>query len=243
MTNINGLCKSVSKVVNTVFTKSGHVDFEQVSSAADILNKGGVIAVPTDTIYGLAAKAANSKALNRIYKIKERNLEKPLAVCVSKIEEVEEIAETKSLHPLTLSSLLPGPVTLLLKRKANLNPELNSGLETVGVRIPDHNFIIALSAIVGPLALTSANRSGESSPLVVSDFEELWPELDCVFDCGLLHNHIDLNLDGDKKLRAGSTVIDLTVAKKYTIIREGCSLLRTINTLNRLGYRKVKTQQ
>lgn len=227
-----------SKVIATICTRSGHVNFDQVSSAANILLKGGVIALPTDTIYGIAAKVDNLKALERIFKIKERDLAKPLAVCLASIEEVEDIAETKSLHPLTLPSLLPGPVTLLLKRTANLNPGLNPGIETVGIRIPDNSFTLAVCRLTGPLALTSANRSGDSNPLQVSEFEELWPELDCIYDCGLSHNHMDMeSMDESRRQKAGSTVIDLSKDKKYSIIREGLGLNRVVNTLNRLGYR------
>lgn len=230
-----------SKVVATICTRSGHLNFDQVSSAANILHKGGVIALPTDTIYGIAAKVDNSKALDRIFKIKRRDLTKPLAICLASIEEIENVAETESLRPLTLSSLLPGPVTLLLKRTTKLNPELNPGLETVGVRIPDHNFTLAVCRLTGPLALTSANRSGDSNPLQVSEFEELWPELDCIYDCGLSRNHLDVELmDEDDRRRIGSTVIDLSKDDKYFIIREGLGMKRAVNILNRLGYRNMK---
>lgn len=229
----------MSKVVSTIFTKSGHVDFEQVSSAANILHKGGVVALPTDTIYGIAAKVDNLKALDRVFKIKGRDLTKPLSVCVASIQEVEDVAETSSLHPLTLSSLLPGPVTLLLKRTKKLNLELNPGLDTVGIRVPDQNFILSVCRMTGPLALTSANRSGDTNPLQVSEFEELWPELDCIYDCGLSYNHMDIEFDEEKKRKAGSTVIDLSMDKKYLIVREGVGLSRSISTLNRLGYRRL----
>lgn len=229
----------MSKVISTICTKSGHVDFGQVCSAANILHNGGVIALPTDTIYGIAAKVDNKGALDRVFKIKGRDSTKPLSVCVASIKEVEELAETNSLHPLTLTSLLPGPVTLLLKRTKKLNPELNPGLDTIGVRVPDQNFILSVCRMTGPLALTSANRSGDSNPLHVNEFEDLWPELDCIYDCGLSYNHMDIEINEEKKRKAGSTVIDLSRDKKYLIVREGVGLSRSISTLNRLGYRRL----
>lgn len=116
-----------------------------------------------------------------------------------------------------------------------MNKDLNPGVATIGVRIPSHDFIRAIAAEAGPLALTSANISGESSPIKTEEFESLWSKLDCVFDCGLLRT---FNFDDNAYIqRLGSTVVDLSVPNSYKIIREGCALNRTINLLNRFGYR------
>lgn len=228
----------MSRVIKTLYNKSGQIDRKDVDLACEILEKGGVIAVPTDTVYGLAAVVDNQIALDKIYKIKGRDPLKPLAVCLPKYEDVKNVAITDELHPSILSSLLPGPTTIILPRKPSLNPKLNPGLDNVGIRVPDNNFVMALSHVVGPLALTSANRSGETSPISTREFEDLWPELDAVFDIGRLQNrsNVDSLDEESQKQRLGSTVVDLSEAKSYKIIRLGCALNRTANVLNRLGY-------
>lgn len=230
---------NVHKVVKLVYNRAGQIELDQVNLACNYLTKQGVIAFPTDTLYGLAARADDSRALGRIYKIKGRDPQKPLAVCVSNIDQIEEVADVGELSRNVLKSLLPGPITVVLKRSAKLNKDLNPGIDTIGVRIPDHNFVMAVSHIVGPLALTSANRSGGKNPICVEDFMDLWNDVDSVFDSGPLRTAVI----AEKQLPLGSTVVDLSDVqekRKYTIIREGCALNRTLNTLHRFGYLRKK---
>lgn len=231
--------RSMSRVIKTLYNKSGQINREDLDIASELLEKGGVIAIPTDTLYGLAAKIDNGNALDKIYRIKGRDPKKPLAICLPKYDDIKHVADTTKLHPSILSSLLPGPITIILSRLESLNPKLNPGVENIGVRVPDHNFAVALAHVVGPLALTSANRSGQASPICTEEFEDLWPELDAVFDTGKLQSRNSLvSLDEEtQKHRLGSTVVDLSKPKAYTIIRPGCALNRTVNTLNRLGYK------
>nr|XP_021153122.1 yrdC domain-containing protein, mitochondrial [Columba livia] len=125
-----------------------------------------------------------------------------------------------------LRDLLPGPVTLVLKRSEELNKDLNPFTSLVGVRIPNHPFIRELArACPGPLALTSANISCQASTLTVSEFQELWPQLSLIIDGGPI---------GDiqsPECRLGSTVVDLSVSGKFTIIRPGCALASTVEIL------------
>lgn len=236
---MNGLGRSMARIIRILYNKSGQIEREEVNLACDILNKGGVIAVPTDTIYGLAAKIDDNDSLERIYKIKGRDHGKPLSICLSSIDEIDQWAATKHLDRRVLPSLLPGPLTLILERKPSLNSLLNPGVKTIGVRVPDHNFIRAICAEVGPLALTSANLSGEPDPLLVNQFEEIWPHLDCIFDCGLLQDHSS-RIDTHVQLKLGSTVIDLSQKNRYTIVREGCSIGRATNLLKRFGFKQTQ---
>ncbi|KGL89047.1 hypothetical protein N301_12856, partial [Charadrius vociferus] len=125
-----------------------------------------------------------------------------------------------------LRDLLPGPVTLVLKRSEELNKDLNPFTSLVGVRIPNHPFVRDLArACSGPLALTSANISCQASTLTVSEFQDLWPQLSLVIDGGPI---------GDiqsPECRLGSTVVDLSVSGKFTIIRPGCALTSTVEIL------------
>ncbi|KAJ8340871.1 hypothetical protein SKAU_G00331620 [Synaphobranchus kaupii] len=132
---------------------------EVLTATVAALKEGRVAAVPTDTVYGLAALAQNSDAIKRVYEIKGRNGQKPLAICVGEVEDIYKFCKVTVPEAL-LRDLLPGPVTLVLERSEALNSDLNPFTPLVGVRIPDHAFIRQLSQMCGePLALTSANIS------------------------------------------------------------------------------------
>nr|XP_057909894.1 yrdC domain-containing protein, mitochondrial isoform X2 [Doryrhamphus excisus] len=182
-----------------------------LSCTVKALQDGHVVAVPTDTIYGLACLAQNSGAVRRIYDIKGRNEQKPLAICVGDIRDIYKYCKVKVTEEL-LGDLLPGPVTLVFERSDILNKELNPFTQLVGVRIPDCTFIQHLCQMCGePLALTSANVSAQTSTVAVHEFQDLWPKLAIVVDAGPI---------GDQS-RLGSTVVDLSVHGKYRIIRAG----------------------
>ncbi|XP_076466417.1 threonylcarbamoyl-AMP synthase-like [Babylonia areolata] len=194
-----------------------------VQTAVRSLQKGSVVAVPTDTIYGIAGLAQNSDAIRRIYNIKNRNCTKPVAISVGYIDDVYRWSKVVVPREV-LEDLLPGPVTVVSERSVELNPELNPTTRLIGIRIPDHAFMQKLSqACDGPIALTSANRSAAQSTLTLDEFEYLWPQLDLLVDGGVLN-------DTDKA-RLGSTVVDLSEAGKFRVIREGSAYKRTVDIL------------
>ncbi|KAL0984736.1 hypothetical protein UPYG_G00146040 [Umbra pygmaea] len=206
---------------------------ERLQDGADILNStvqalrgGQVVAVPTDTIYGLACLAQNCDAIKRVYDIKGRNGKKPLAICVGEIQDIYTYCKV-SVKEEMLEDLLPGPVTLVLERAEVLNTDLNPFTPLVGVRIPDHAFMRRLCQMCGePLALTSANISSQASTVAVHEFQDLWPRLAVVVDGGPIGDHS----------RLGSTVVDLSVRGKYRIIRPGCAFSSTVKVLeNKYG--------
>ena len=202
---------------------------EIYSEAVRALRSGHVVAVPTDTLYGLACDASSGEAIRRVYEIKERNLSSPLAVCVADVDLVGAYGDTTHLPAGLLSALLPGAVTLVLPRResgllsAALNPEVGS----IGIRIPDSDFIRGLSrSFGGALALTSANSSGHASTVRVDEFEHLWPHCAFVFDAGTLPGG-----------RAGSTIVDLTQEGLFKMVRPGSMLQKTEETLAKFGLR------
>lgn len=209
-----------------------------VGVAADILStknncKAGVIAVPTDTIYGLAACAEEESAVKRIYDIKARAAEKPLAICVADYDDVSRYVETTHLPKGLLEALLPGPLTVLLEKKSDapIAAALNPGIPTLGVRIPDNNFIRAVCRQHrGALALTSANISGHKSSLLVEEFKALWPQCEVVFDGGAIPSS-----------RKGSTIVDLTEAGEYRFVRQGEGLEKVVEVLE--GQFKLKRKE
>nr|XP_047929197.1 yrdC domain-containing protein, mitochondrial [Anser cygnoides] len=198
---------------------------EALAAAAGALQAGGLVAVPTDTVYGVACLAQDPRAVRSIYGLKGRNGRKPLAICLGDVEHIYRYCHVNVPDEL-LRDLLPGPVTLVLKRSEELNKDLNPFTSLVGVRVPNHPFIRELArACSGPLALTSANISSQASTLTVSEFQDLWPQLSLVIDGGPI---------GDvqsPECRLGSTVVDLSVSGKYTVIRPGCALQSTVEIL------------
>ncbi|XP_058712382.1 threonylcarbamoyl-AMP synthase [Poecile atricapillus] len=198
---------------------------EAVAAAAGALQAGGLVAVPTDTVYGVACLAQDSAAVRSIYSLKGRNGAKPLAICLGDVERLYRYCRVNVPDEL-LRDLLPGPVTLVLQRSEELNKDLNPFTSLVGVRIPNHPFMRDLArACPGPLALTSANISSQGSTLTVLEFQDLWPQLSLVIDGGPI---------GDiqsPECRLGSTVVDLSVSGKFSIIRPGCALTPTVEIL------------
>ncbi|KAK4598508.1 hypothetical protein RGQ29_015818 [Quercus rubra] len=198
---------------------------EYAEEAIEALKAQKVIAVPTDTLYGFACDACSREAVNRIYEIKGRQHTSPLAICVGDVSDIKRFAVTDNLPHGLLDSLLPGPVTVVLMRGESsiLEKSLNPGLDSIGVRVPDCNFIRVIARGSGSaLALTSANLSGQPSSVCIKDFENLWQHCDFVYDGGELPSG-----------RAGSTVVDLTRLGKYKILRPGSAKEETVSILER----------
>jgi 2',5'-phosphodiesterase len=195
-----------------------------VKHAVTCLKNGEMLAVPTDTLYGLAACVTSSTGLERIYSAKQRESKKPLAICVADHEDIGRYCHIESLPEELLKDLLPGKVTLLLRRRADapVSQSLNPTMPAVlGIRIPDQQFLRAVCRQHGgALALTSANVSGGRSSLDIHEFSELWSECSIVFDGGKL-----------KASRSGSTIIDLTKVGEYDIHRAGDGLTELISKL------------
>ncbi|XP_041354407.1 yrdC domain-containing protein, mitochondrial-like [Gigantopelta aegis] len=207
----------------------------KLAEAVSSLKAGNVIALPTDTIYGIAGLAQNSEAVNQIYHIKNRDLSNPIAVCVGRIQDVYKWSKVTISESL-LSELLPGPVTVVLRRGEELNPDLNPGVSLVGIRIPDHTFVRACALSCNePLVLTSANLSTTPSTVAIQEFQHLWPKLDLIFDGGTLPK--------TEKQRLGSTVVDLSVPGKYRVIRKGSAYENTMNKLMHHKLEEIVTEQ
>ncbi|GAB6026211.1 hypothetical protein CHUAL_014062 [Chamberlinius hualienensis] len=211
--------KVVKLIVNGLISVNDHI----VRSVCDLLLKGHIVSVPTDTIYGLAGLAQNNWAVEKIYQAKRRDLNKPLSICVGDIEDIPKWAVV-TVPKCLLEELLPGPVTLVFERTHELNPNLNPETNLVGVRIPDHTFLRKVSrSVAQPIALTSANYSNANSALAIDEFQDLWPHLRLIVDGG--------RLGQSEESRLGSTVVDLSVVGHYRIIRRGCARDNTVAIL------------
>ena len=182
-----------------------------MSPAAEIIQNGGLVAVPTETVYGLAASGLDAAAVDRIYAVKNRPETKPISLLVSGMADAERFCRDIPAEAYTLAERFwPGPLTMVLYKNNNVPDIVTAGGNTVGVRCPDHRKTLALIRLAGvPLAAPSANMSGEPSPKSVGDVL-------AVFD-----GKIDAAIDGGPcGVGIESTIVDLTV-KPPIILRQG----------------------
>lgn len=170
--------------------------------AAHCLQKGDICALPTETVYGLCADAKSQTACQRLYDVKGRAPSKPISLLASSIEMAADIAEVHEDARRLFHAFSPGPLTLVLPKRSDaaIADVLTSGGDDIGIRIPDHPFILALLKRLGrPIAATSANLSGACSPI------EAAPIL------AQLEGRIPLLIDGGTtSVRLASTVIGWT---------------------------------
>lgn len=162
-------------------------DPEVIRYAAGIIRDGGLVAMPTETVYGLAGNALSAESIARIYDAKGRPRHNPLIAHVSSLQQARALAAEWPIMADELASRFwPGPLTLVLKRKAIVPDALTAGLDTFGVRVPDHPVALALIEACGvPLAAPSANRFTEVSPVTALQVARgLGKAVDLILDAG-----------------------------------------------------------
>ena len=189
--------------------KTEIVPASEIQTALEILKSGGIVAFPTDTVYGLGALAFDNTAIENIYIAKNRAIEKAIPILIADIDDLEMVAvDIPNMARIFAARFWPGPLTCIVPKKQTL-PLAISATSTVAVRIPDHADACALLSIAGPMAVTSANISGQASP---STAQEVYSQL---------NGRIPLILDGGKT-RGGvpSTLVDCT-GEKPVVLREG----------------------
>ncbi|HYE23372.1 MAG TPA: L-threonylcarbamoyladenylate synthase [Candidatus Paceibacterota bacterium] len=185
---------------------------EAAQKAASVLSGGGVVLYPTDTLYGLAVDALNKEAIQRLKTLKARETKKPIAVVVPHHDALEEYAQLNDTARALARRHLPGALTIVLPGSGKLPEDiLLNG--TLGIRIPNDPFSLALAHLIGtPYTATSANMSGLPTPPTVGDI---------LVQFGPNIRHIDLVVDagprGDSK---ASTVVSIVGDQVY-ILREG----------------------
>ena len=157
------------------------------AKAREVLARGGVLALPTETFYGLAVNPFQEEALRRLFRLKERPLEKPVLLLVATLEMLSQVAGPVSeVAAALIKRFWPGPLTLILPARPDLPDLLTGGTGTVGVRQPRHSITLRLVDGLGyPVTGTSANRSGQA-PLTraLEVAREFGEELDLVLDAG-----------------------------------------------------------
>ena len=189
----------------------------EIAGALAVVGRGGVAAVPTDTLYGLAADAVNPAALERVYEVKGRPAELPLPVLVSGWAQAAAVADTDTdgaggrLAQRLAAQFWPGPLTLVLPARAGLPARLTGGRDTIAVRMPDHSVPLALARGLGrPITGTSANRSGAPD---ITDPQELRRCLGGLVD-GMITG-------GVRPAGTASTIVAVSHSGELTLLREG----------------------
>ena len=182
-----------------------------VQKAANLIKKGGLVAFPTETVYGLGANALDKKAVRKIFKVRKRPIDNPIIIHIADVKELSKLARNISKEVKILAKKFwPGPLTLILFKKKIVPDEITAGADTVAIRMPKNKIALELIRVSKvPIAAPSANLAGKPSPTEARHvFEDL-------------KDKIDLILDGGRtKIGIESTVIDLTV-KPPQVLRPG----------------------
>ena len=189
-------------LVLRAYLPTGELDLQAIESAVAIIQRGGIVALPTETVYGLGANALNAEAVARIFAAKGRPNFNPLIVHVSGVEDARElVSEWPQAAAMLASAFWPGPLSMVLPKRPIVPDVVTGGLGAVAIRVPSHPVARALLAAARlPIAAPSANRSNAISPTTAEHvLASLGDRIDAVLDGGPCRVGIE------------STVIDLTV--------------------------------
>lgn len=179
-----------------------------MARALQALSRGEVIGTPTDTVYGLAVVPSIAGSVDRLFVAKGRPASVPVAVLVADLEQAQTLCDAPLPRPL-VERHWPGPLTLVVRRRSDLDWDLGGNPETIGLRWPDHSLVRELCSSAGPLATTSANLHGHPSPTSAAGVVE-----------EMTGAPVALVLDGGECDGDPSTVVDLT-GDMPVVLREG----------------------
>ena len=181
---------------------------EETEELAEILNHDGVISVPTDTVFGVCARMDSEAAQEHLRDVKHRPLTKAFPIMCSDEAQIKTIAEVTPLGEKMIRAFMPGPVTLILKKKAEVPAYVNGNMETLAVRLATSEPVKKLIEAVGcPLFMTSANQSGQPVCTSLDEIEHACPDLDGM-------------MEGEPHFGEASTIIDCT-KEEPVILRQG----------------------
>jgi L-threonylcarbamoyladenylate synthase len=182
-------------------------DFEQ---ARDVLREGGLVALPTDTVYGLCAVAADRAAVERLYEVKARDPKQPLPLFVGSTEQARLIVEVNAAAEALAAKFWPGALTIVLPKKPAFETRAAAGGATIGVRVPDDPLLRELALELGPITGTSANIAGREECHSADEVRaQLGDAVDLIVDA-------PINASGKP-----STIVDCTDPASLRVLREG----------------------
>lgn len=184
------------------------------SEAKQRITSGDVIILPTETVYGIAVDATNNSAIEKIYLAKGRNREVPLQLMCASFKQAETYGIFNASALKLAGKFFPGAITLVVEKNpaANIASNINIKNSTIGIRVPDHKLLLDfLTYLNMPIAISSANISGEPAPITYDDaIKKLAP------------SGVNFGIDGGQsQLKTGSTVIDVTDESNIKILRVG----------------------
>ena len=202
---------------NISTTKLTKANDESIKEAAQIIKSGGLVAFPTETVYGLGANALSDKASRKIFEAKGRPADNPLIAHVSDINMLLDIVEyVPAQADILIEKFWPGPLTLIFKKKNIVPGFVSGGLDTIGVRMPDNDIALRLIREAGvPIAAPSANTSGKPSPTVAAHvMMDLDGKINMIIDggntsVGLESTIVDLSDEVPKLLRPGAITLEM----------------------------------
>lgn len=189
-------------------------DIEYLKEAADIINNGGVVAFPTETVYGLGANALNDNSVEKIFNAKGRPQDNPLIVHVSSKEIKNLVKDVPEIAQRLIDRFWPGPLTIILNKKEIIPNRTSANLDTIGIRMPNNEIALKLIELSGcPIAAPSANISGRPSPTEVER---------CIED---LNGRVDYIIGGERSnVGVESTIVDCTVDPPMVLRPGGITL-------------------
>lgn len=177
--------------------------------AIEYLNNDEVIALPTETVMGLAIKASSLSAYTRLIEIKNRPLNKAFPFIVSSIEEIEKYAYVDEITKKVIEAFMPGPLTIILKKKESVDPRITNNKDTIAIRIPDDKTLLKIvKGLKEPILLTSANKSGEEACITSEEV------------INIFNDEVPLVIKGKCEYNIASTIVEIK-DKSVNIIREG----------------------
>lgn len=203
----------MKEIIKTKIVKldPGNIDYEVIKEAAEIINRGGTVVFPTETVYGIGADALNDEAIAKIFEAKGRPQDNPLIVHIAEYDDLQKfVLDIPESSKKLADKFWPGPLTMILFKKDILSDKLSGGLDTVGIRLPSNKIARAIiKESKKPIAAPSANTSGKPSPTEASHvIEDLMGKVDMIIDggstyIGLESTVVDMTLDVPMILRPG----------------------------------------
>lgn len=180
----------------------------QMNEICDVIQKGGIVAFPTETVYGVGIHFDDEQALDRLMEAKNRDYSKAITLMVADKKDISQYAYISPQAQKMIDQFMPGMITLIFKKKESVRDSMTNGKSTIGIRIPDSEFVLSLLKKVGPMLVTSANLSQHSN---TTSTQEVLNQLD---------GRIDLVVDGKTSDNIASTVVDVS-QDEIKILRAG----------------------
>ena len=204
-----------------------NIEYEIIKQASKIINRGGIVVFPTETVYGIGADALNDEAVSKIFEAKGRPQDNPLIVHIAEYDELYDLVlEIPDKAMKLAQNFWPGPLTMILYKKNVLSDKISAGLETAAIRLPSNKIALALiKESKKPIAAPSANTSGKPSPTEASHvIEDLIGKVDMIIDGGSTYIGLE------------STVVDMTSDVPMILRPGGITLEDIVNVVGSCEY-------